>query len=205
MALPLGILALGSIFIGYLTKDMFIGLGSHFWNNAIYIHPKNIQMIDAEFLPTIFKLLPVILSIFGLFLALILYHFNFKLFYQIKISNIGLHFYNFLNKKWFFDKIYYEFINQNILQMSYNTTYKLIDKGIIEFFGPAGLLQLFFNWSKKIIILQTGYIFHYSLLIFFSLIFLITILCISIYFNFIKIFVFNFVIAFLFNVNKHNS
>ena len=192
MVLPLGILALGSIFIGYLTKDMFIGLGSHFWNNAIYIHPQNIQMIDAEFLPTIFKLLPVIFSMFGLFSALFLYHFNFKLFYQFKISNFGLYFYNFLNKKWFFDKIYYEIINQNILQISYNTTYKLIDKGIIEFFGPTGLLQLFFNWSKKVIIMQTGYIFHYSLLIFLSLIFLISIMLISIYLNFIKIFIFIF-------------
>lgn len=199
MAIPLGILAFGSIFIGYLTRDMFIGLGSHFWNNAIYIHPHNIQMIDAEFLPIIFKLLPVIFSMFGLFLAIFLYHFNFEFFYQIKISNIGLYFYNFLNKKWFFDKIYYEFINQNILQISYNVTYKLIDKGIIEFFGPSGLLQIFSNWSKKIITLQTGYIFHYSLLIFLSLIFLINILFFSIYFNFIKIFILIFIlISFIF-------
>jgi len=202
MALPLGILALGSIFIGYLTKDMFIGLGSHFWNNAIYIHPQNIQMIDAEFLPTIFKLLPVIFSISGLSLAFILYHFNFKFFYQLKISKIGLFFYNFLNKKWFFDKIYYEFINQNILQISYNTTYKLIDKGIIEFFGPYGLLHLFSNWSKKIIFLQTGYIYHYSLLIFLSLIFLIGLLLISIYINAIN-FIF-LIFTFFFFLKKFN-
>jgi NADH-ubiquinone oxidoreductase chain 5 len=196
MALPLGILAFGSIFIGYLTKDMFIGLGSNFWNNSIYVHPHNIQMIDAEFLPIFFKLLPVIFSIFGLFLAIFLYHLNFKFFYQIKISNIGLYFYNFLNKKWFFDKIYYEFINQYILQISYNVTYKLVDKGIIEFFGPSGLLQIFSNWSKKIITLQTGYIFNYSLLIFLSLIFLINILFFSIYFNFIKIFILIFILIF---------
>lgn len=196
MAIPLSILAFGSIFIGYLTKDMFIGLGSHFWNNAIYIHPQNIQMIDAEFLPIIFKLLPIIFSIFGLSLAIFLYHLNFKFFYQIKISNIGLYFYNFLNKKWFFDKIYYEFINQNILQISYNISYKLIDKGIIEFFGPTGLLYIFSNWSKKIITIQTGYIFHYSLLIFLSLIFLINILFFSIYFNFIKIFILIFILIF---------
>ena len=196
MSIPLSILAFGSIFIGYLTKDMFIGLGSHFWNNAIYIHPQNIQMIDAEFLPIIFKLLPVIFSIFGLFLAIFLYHLNFKLFYQIKISNIGLYFYNFLNKKWFFDKIYYEFINQNILQISYSISYKLVDKGIIEFFGPTGLLYIFSNWSKKIITIQTGYIFHYSLLIFLSLIFLINILFFSIYFNFIKIFILIFILIF---------
>ncbi len=187
MGLPLGILALGSLFIGYLTKDMFIGLGSHFWNNAIYIHPQNIQMIDAEFLPTFFKLLPVIFSITGVSIAFILYHYNFKFFYTIKISKIGLTLYNFLNKKWFFDKIYYEFINQNILQASYNSTYKLIDKGIIEFFGPYGLLQLFSNWSKKITFLQTGYIYHYSLLIFLSLLFFISILLISLQINIINL------------------
>jgi hypothetical protein len=30
MALPLAILAFGSIFIGFLTRDMFIGLGTMF-------------------------------------------------------------------------------------------------------------------------------------------------------------------------------
>ena len=194
MALPLAILALGSIFIGYLTKDMFIGLGTHFWNNAIYVHPSNIQMIDAEFLPTFFKLLPVIFSMFGLLLALFLYQFNFKFFYELKTSNIGLYFYNFLNKKWYFDKVYYELINQNILQVSYNVTYKLVDKGIIEFFGPYGLLFIFSNWSNKIIKMQTGYIFHYSLLIFLSLIFLIGIILISIYFNLISLLIFIFII-----------
>lgn len=194
MALPLAILALGSIFIGYLTKDMFIGLGSHFWNNAIYVHPHNIQMIDAEFLPTFFKLLPVIFSMFGLLLALFLYQFNFKFFYQLKTSNIGLYFYNFLNKKWYFDKVYYELINQNILKMSYNVTYKLVDKGIIEFFGPYGLLFIFSNWSNKVIKLQTGFIFHYSLLIFLGLIFLVSIILISIYFNLISLLIFLFII-----------
>ncbi len=160
MALPLAVLALGSIFIGYLTKDMFIGLGTHFWNNAIYVHPHNIQMIDAEFLPTFFKLLPVIFSMFGLLLALVLYQFNFKFFYELKTSNIGLYFYNFLNKKWYFDKVYYELVNQNLLKISYNITYKLVDKGIIEFFGPYGLLFIFSNWSNKIIKVQTGFIFH---------------------------------------------
>jgi NADH-ubiquinone oxidoreductase chain 5 len=173
---------------------MFIGLGTHFWNNAIYVHPNNIQMIDAEFLPIIFKLLPVIFSLFGLFLAIILYQFNFKFFFYLKISNTGLYFYNFLNKKWFFDKIYYELINQNILNISYNISYKLVDKGIIEFFGPYGLLFIFSNWSKRIIKIQTGFIFHYSLLIFLSFIFLISIILISTYINIITLFIFLFII-----------
>jgi proton-translocating NADH-quinone oxidoreductase chain L len=196
MGIPLGLLAFGSIFIGYLSKDMFVGLGSNFWNNSIYINPLNNQMIDAEFLPTFFKLLPVILSFGGLFFAFYLYFFKFKFLYNLKISEYGLFFYNFLNRKWYFDKIYYEFINQYILKVGYNVTYKMIDKGLIEMCGPYGLTTIFSFLSQKIILLQTGYIYHYSLLMLISTIFLINIIFFSIlyYFNIIIIFLFLFII-----------
>lgn len=184
MGIPLGLLAFGSIFIGYISKDMFVGLGSNFWNNSIYINPFNNQMIDAEFLPTFFKLLPVLLSFFGLFSAFYLYFFKFKFLYNLKISEYGLYFYNFLNRKWYFDKIYYEFINQYILQIGYNFTYKMIDKGLIEMCGPYGLTTIFSFFSQKIILLQTGYIYHYSLLMLISTIFLINILFFSILYCF---------------------
>tara|TARA_B110000967_G_scaffold210072_1_gene270234 strand:- start:1672 stop:2484 length:813 start_codon:yes stop_codon:yes gene_type:complete len=53
MALPLAILAIPSIFIGYLSKDMLIGLGTDFWGNSLHVIPKNMNMIDAEFIPHI--------------------------------------------------------------------------------------------------------------------------------------------------------
>nr|YP_010507832.1 NADH dehydrogenase subunit 5 [Phytophthora capensis]UXG55929.1 NADH dehydrogenase subunit 5 [Phytophthora capensis] len=195
MGIPLGLLAFGSIFIGYISKDMFVGLGSNFWNNSIYINPLNNQMIDAEFLPTFFKLLPVILSFCGLFGAFYLYFFKFKFLYNLKISEYGLYFYNFLNRKWYFDKIYYEFINQYILQIGYNVTYKMIDKGLIEICGPYGLTTIFTFLSQRIILLQTGYLYHYSLLILIGTIFLINIIFFSIiyYFNLITILLFLFI------------
>ena len=195
MGLPLGLLALGSIFIGYLSKDMFVGLGSQFWNNSIYINPINNQMIDAEFLPIFFKILPVVFSFLGLFGGFYLYFFKFKFLYNLKISKYGLYFYNFLNRKWYFDKIYYEFINQYILQIGYNFTYKMIDKGLIEMCGPYGLTTIFTVLSQRIISLQTGYIYHYSLLILISTIFLINIIFFSIiyYFNSIIILLFLFI------------
>ena len=191
MGLPLGLLAFGSIFIGYLSKDMFVGLGSNFWKNSIYINPINNQIIDAEFLPTFFKLLPVILSFTGLFSAFYLYFFQFKFFYQIKTSPLGLYFYNFLNRKWYFDKIYYEFINQHILKIGYHFTYKMIDKGLIELCGPFGLITIFSFLSKQISLIQTGYIYHYSLLILISIILLINIVFFSVMFSF------NFTIIFI--------
>lgn len=197
MGIPLGLLAFGSIFIGYISKDMFVGLGSNFWNNSIYINPLNNQIIDAEFIPTFFKILPIILSFSGLFGAFYLYFFKFKFLYNLKISKYGLYFYNFLNRKWYFDKIYYEFINQYILQIGYNFTYKMIDKGLIEICGPYGLTTIFLFLSQRIILLQTGYIYHYSLLMLVATIFLINIIFFSIIYNFNSITILLFLFIFL--------
>jgi NADH-ubiquinone oxidoreductase chain 5 len=54
--MPLLILGLGSIFFGYITRDMVIGLGSSFFGNSIFILPKNTGFaIDAEFISTFIK------------------------------------------------------------------------------------------------------------------------------------------------------
>src|ERR1041384_8568544 len=57
MSLPLIILAIFSIFFGYVTKDIFIGLGSNFFSdNSLFIHPIHEIMLDTEFaVPTAFK------------------------------------------------------------------------------------------------------------------------------------------------------
>jgi hypothetical protein len=51
-------------------------------------------------------------------------------------------FYKFLNKKWFFDKVYNVYVGYPLLKVGYNVTFKLIDKGLIELFGPYGLACL---------------------------------------------------------------
>ena len=48
MMLPLIILAVFSILFGYITKDIFLGIGSGFFSdNFIYIHPSNELVIDT--------------------------------------------------------------------------------------------------------------------------------------------------------------
>jgi len=49
MSIPLLILAFGSIFFGYLFKDLFIGPGTPFFGNSILILPHNVNIFDAEF------------------------------------------------------------------------------------------------------------------------------------------------------------
>jgi NADH-ubiquinone oxidoreductase chain 5 len=105
ITIPLACLAIPSIFIGYYAKDMFVGVGSHFFGSAIFVNMAHMNLFDAEFSPTFYKTLPVNLSLLGFISAFVLYNFRSKLLYQVKTSFLGKKIYNFLNRKWFFDKI----------------------------------------------------------------------------------------------------
>jgi NADH-ubiquinone oxidoreductase chain 5 len=179
MALPLFILCLGSIFFGYITKDMFIGLGTSFWGTSLFVLPQNYNFINSEFIDWTIKIIPVVFSISGFILAFIFYKFFFFELFYLKISNIGKKIYTFLNKKWFFDKINNEFISQTILNIGYYTTYKNFDKGIVEFLGPQGLSIFIYKQSIYLNKLQTGFIYHYAFIMIISIIFFIT--CIGLF------------------------
>jgi NADH-ubiquinone oxidoreductase chain 5 len=169
MALPLFILTFPSIFIGYCSRDLFIGLGTEFWNNAIFVFPTNLNIIDAEFASQFFKILPVCLSLTGVFSAFFFYTFFSEDLYLIKTSLVGRKIYNFLNKKWFFDKVYNEFINQSFLKFGYYSTYKAVDRGFIEMIGPFGLSKAVMKKSSLLSSLQTGSFYDYALWMFLGL------------------------------------
>ena len=170
--ISLVILSIPSMFVGYLTKDMIIGFGTDFWGNSIYVAPENMNLIDAEFIKHNFKILPVILSLFGATLSYLLYSFFNDILFKIKLSYLGRRLYNFLNKKWFFDKVYNEFIVQTLFRFSYDKSYKLIDRGIIEILGPMGLSSLVSHKARVFYKLQTGSIYHYA----FTMLFVLTLL-----------------------------
>ena len=175
MGYPLFGLIFGSIFFGFLTKDMFIGVGTDFWGNAIFTLPANLIIFEAEFLPHTIKAIPVIFSLSGTLLAFILYYqLKIKNIYGFKITSFGLQFYNFFNRKWFIDKLYNKTINQFTLKIGYNGTYKLVDRGFIEFFGPFGLASLLYNKHFNALKLQTGLIYHYTFVMLISVVCLIT-------------------------------
>lgn len=165
ICIALAVLSIPSIFIGFYTKDMIIGLGTDFWGNAIYVLPENMNMIDAEFIEHSFKILPVILSLAGASCSFLLYSFGSRILFQTKISFLGKKLYNFLNKKWFFDKVYNEYIGQFFFKFGYNVSYKIIDRGIIEMFGPMGLSKTVSSKASFINNLQTNYLYHSTLLI----------------------------------------
>jgi NADH:ubiquinone oxidoreductase subunit 5 (subunit L)/multisubunit Na+/H+ antiporter MnhA subunit len=106
--------------------------------------------------------LPLSLSILGLFTAFTLYNFQSKTLFKLKITSGGQKIYNFLNKKWFFDKLYNEQLGQFLFNFSYGTSYKVVDRGIFEILGPHGITLVLFKLSSIVSKLQTGYIYHYT-------------------------------------------
>ena len=172
------ILAIGSIFVGYFTRDMFIGMGSSFFRNAIFIHPKNLLLIEAEFIPVYIKLIPVCFSISGGLTALGIYHGYNYLITNVTFSWFGREIYIFLSKKWFFDKIYNTFIAKKILDWGYKYTFKELDKGVIEYFGPYGGANIIYRlsrfFSKQI---HTGIIYNYAAYMSYSFLIIVFVSC----------------------------
>ena len=165
ICIALAVLSIPSMFIGFYTKDMIIGLGTDFWGNSLYVLPENMNMIDAEFIEHIYKVLPVILSLCGALSSFLLYTFGSKIIFKLKVSTLGKKVYNFLNKKWFFDKVYNEYVGQFFFKFGYNVSYKIIDRGIIEMFGPMGLSQAIAGKAFYVKKLQTNYLYHATFLV----------------------------------------
>jgi NADH-ubiquinone oxidoreductase chain 5 len=163
--IPLFILALFSIFFGFIFSDLFVGIGSDFFGNSLFIHPKNISLIEAEFsLPLIIKLLPAILSLLGATLAIFLYNYSSHIIINITETYLGRKIYTFLNGKYFFDIIYNNYFITEGLKLGYNIS-KILDKGVIELIGPYGLSSSLTNTGINISKLDTGIITTYSLYI----------------------------------------
>jgi len=172
ICIALATLSIPSLFVGYFTKDMIVGVGTHFFGSAIYVDVTNMNIFDAEFIPNFYKTLPVKLSLLGVLSAYIFYSFRSDLLFRFKTSSLGRKIYNFLNRKWFFDKVYNEFLGQFFFKFGYSTSYKFIDRGIFEVLGPTGLSQTALTIGSSLHRLQTGFLYHYTFLILIGITFL---------------------------------
>ena len=172
MSLPLIILALFSIFFGYLTKDIFIGLGSAFFSdNSLFIHPMHEILLDTEFaVPTFFKLLPFILTISLSVISILLSEFFPSVLIKFKLSYLGYNIFGFLNQRFCVELFYNRYISGLVFKLGAQTT-KIMDKGSIELFGPHGIHKVLSNLSKSIDLLSTGVVTTYALYILLGLIF----------------------------------
>lgn len=182
MTIPLFLLAVLSVCVGYLTRDLFIGFGTNFWGSSIFINPANYWLTDIEFFgdnlydisfsnnlallvngveaSPLFKIIPLIIVISFIILVYICYATIKREFLQFKVYSF-YNYYVFFIKKWFFDRVYNENIVGNLLYDGYHVLYQHTDRGDIEKFGPTGLYTLLLTIARSFSAFQNGLILNY--------------------------------------------
>jgi len=207
MSLPLVFLAIFSIFFGYLFKDLFVGIGSSFWNHSLFIHPDHSLLIETEFgLSSFVKLFILFFSLAGIISAFLLYFIlsqkkNYLIFFSGLPNKFNRKLYNFLSNKWYYDRLYESLLDRS-LNLGY-ISYKTLDKGIIELIGPSGLSKTMFSFSKNFTSFDTGYIPHYLFYIVLSFIFLIFFILFELDSKLILLFIL--IVFFLGSIHHHYS
>lgn len=176
MSIPLIILAVFSIFFGYITKDIFIGIGTGFFtDNSIFIHPSHEITLNVEFaVPILMKIIPLIFTVSLSFISVIICEFMNKGLIYFKLSSIGYNIYGLLSQRFLIELFYNRYVTNFVLKLGGQTT-KVIDKGSIELIGPFGLEKGLINLSKNISNLDTGVITSYALYILVGLTFYISV------------------------------
>jgi NADH-ubiquinone oxidoreductase chain 5 len=167
MTLPLIILAVFSIFFGFIFKDLFIGMGSDFFSdNAIFIRYIHEINIDTEFILSVYiKMLPFIITVSSI--VLYIYKYENKIYYFLNLNVINNSLYNvycFLSQRFFVELIYNKYISEYILNIGGDTT-KYLDKGSVEYIGPYGLEKGLTLASNVLSKLDSGRLNYYSLFI----------------------------------------
>nr|YP_009582593.1 NADH dehydrogenase subunit 5 [Dactylellina haptotyla]QBL01978.1 NADH dehydrogenase subunit 5 [Dactylellina haptotyla] len=176
LSLPLIILAVFSIFFGYITKDIYVGLGSNFFaDNSIFIHPSHEIAIEAEFsVPTFYKLLPFICTILASLIAVVISEFLPGFLMYFKYSRLGYNIFNFFNQRFYIEMFYNKYVTGSVLKLGGQMT-KGLDRGALELIGPYGLEKGLYVLGRFIAKLDGGVITSYALYILIGLTFYISI------------------------------
>ena len=160
--IPLIVLSLMSIFFGYIGKDAYVGMGSDFFGSALFTHPNNVYLVEAEFnLPVLIKWLPAIFTLIGFLAGFSLYQYPSVAKYAINItkSKLGYSLFSFFNGKYKFDPLLNGFTTNSSFKLGLILS-KVFDRGIIEILGPYGLSVSLVSMSNKLSQFDTGKLFN---------------------------------------------
>lgn len=136
---PLVVLAIVSIFGGYLGRDIFLGVGTDFLSTALFQHPAHVAIVEAEFgLPQFVKLLPAIGTLIGAASAVYLYHAAPRVIINLTSYTLVKPIYTFLVAKWNWDSLLAGLFIRPGLSLGHSLG-KSIDLGLAEQVGPYGL------------------------------------------------------------------
>jgi len=157
MLLPLAILSIGSIFAGFIFKELFIGHHSadYFWKESI----KFLLPLSKDHAPYWIIYLTPVLVVLSIPISYYLFVINTNVTKWLVNENKPL--YRFFLNKWYFDE-FYEFIFVKSSKKIGTYFWKSIDVKTIDRFGPDGISNLIKKLSNKAVKFQSGYIYQYA-------------------------------------------
>jgi NADH-quinone oxidoreductase subunit L len=158
MLIPIGVLAVGSIFSGFPFKELFAG-GSvdEFFRESLKMNPHIIE--DMEGIPEWIKLLPTVMMVIGAYIAYVFYVQRPDL--PVELARQQPLLYQFLLNKWYFDELY-DLIFVRPTKWIGRFLWKVGDGYIIDGFGPDGVSARVLDVTRNVVKIQTGYLYHYA-------------------------------------------
>jgi len=163
MLLPLAVLAIGSVIAGVVWYGSFFGDNvSDFFGASIFVGSDNHVLHDAHYVPKWVKASPFIAMALGFGLAWIFYIKSPQT--PRQLAQTHHHLYTFLLNKWYFDEVY-EFVfvkpAKRLGRLLWKKGDGLIIDGTLHLVARRGVPAL----TQLAVKLQTGYLFHYALMI----------------------------------------
>jgi NADH-quinone oxidoreductase subunit L len=160
MLIPLGFLAVGSIFAGYPFKELFVGHGvAEFFRDSLKFGPNNHILEDMHHIPYLASIAPTVMMAIGFVIAWEFYIRRPEL--PVELARQQAPLYRFLLNKWYFDEIYDFLLVRPTLWLG-RVLWKYGDGWVIDGLGPDGISARVLDVTRGVVRLQTGYLYHYA-------------------------------------------
>ena len=159
MLVPLGLLALGAVFAGWLGHTIFTDpeRAAAFWHGSIAFAPARYAAIEA--VPIWVSLTPAVAWVVGLAIALNSYWLNPDI--PASFAQTWRVLYRFLTHKWYFDELYDAIFVQPAFWIG--RLFWRSDKQVIDAAGADGMARVVSAGSVATRALQSGYVYTYAL------------------------------------------
>ena len=159
MLIPIGVLAVGSIFAGFPFKELFASPHGveEFFRESVKMNPHILE--DMEQMPYLLGQLPFVMMVLGAVIAYIFYIRRPYLPEELAAQQPML--YQFLLNKWYFDELYDLIFVRPAKWIGY-LLWKKGDGYIIDGFGPDGVSARVLDVTRNVVKIQTGYLYHYA-------------------------------------------
>jgi len=160
MLIPLGVLATGAVFAGFLFHNQFVEAaeGAAFWAGSLAFDEHLMHAIHE--VPLWVKLSSTVAMLTGLGTAVFMYFFG-----KDRPARLAATFspiYQFFFNKWYFDELYNLIFIRPAFWLG-RLFWKGGDEGTIDRFGPNGIAAAIASGSGVMKRFQSGYLYTYAL------------------------------------------